>query len=127
MTQSNPTSDAAPRAQFPPRADTVANAHIDAAGYDARYVSSINDPDAFWGEQGKALDWVRPYTKVKNTSFDPHDASIKWFEDGTLNICANCVDRRLPTRAHQTAFIWERDEPGVNQPITYQKLYHSIN
>ena len=84
-----------------PSPETVAHALIDADGYAKMYAASIADPDAFWGEQGKRLDWITPYTKVKNTSFAYPDVSIKWFEDGVLNVSANCVDRHLadPRRA----------------------------
>ncbi|MCE6949391.1 acetyl-coenzyme A synthetase, partial [Cereibacter sphaeroides] len=73
--------------------------------------------EAFWGEQGKRLDWIRPYTKVKETSFKPGEVSIKWFHDGTLNVAWNCIDRHLATRASQTAIIWEPDDP--NQPAQH--------
>ena len=130
MTQTSTTAaaDAAvpAAASYPPRADIAAGAHADAAKYAEMYAASISDPDAFWGEQGKQLDWIKPYTKVKNTSFDYHNVSIKWFEDGTLNVSANCIDRHLKDRAHQTAIIWESDD-GVSQHITYEELYHSVN
>ena len=77
------------------------------------YAASVADPDAFWGEHGKRLDWIRPFTRVKNTSFDYPDVSIKWFEDGKLNVSANCIDRHLATRGDQTAIIWESDDPNV--------------
>ena len=79
--------------------------------YKAQYHQSVTDPDAFWGEQGKILDWMRPYTRVKNTSFAPGNVSIKWYEDGTLNLAANCLDRHLAERGDQTAIIWEGDQP----------------
>jgi acetyl-CoA synthetase len=110
-----------------PSDDTVANANVNAEQYEAMYAASIADPDAFWGEQGKRLDWIKPYTKVKNTSFDYHDVSIKWFEDGKLNVSANCVDRHLEKRAKQTAIIWESDDPGVAEHISYQELYHQVS
>ena len=102
-------------------------AHVDAAGYAAMYRRSVEDPDGFWGEHGRRLDWIRPYTKVKNTSFDSHNVSIRWFEDGALNVCANCVDRHLADRAQQTAIIWESDDPGVAQHISYAELAHEVN
>src|SRR4026208_1790093 len=71
---------------------------IDDAMYRAMYDASIRDPETFWGEYGKRIDWIKPYTRVKNTSFAYPDVSIKWFEDGTLNVCANCVDRHLNER-----------------------------
>ncbi|MCX7286626.1 MAG: acetate--CoA ligase [Rhodobacterales bacterium] len=101
----------------------VAKAHIDAAGYAARYAASIADPEAFWGAEGLRLDWIKPYTKVKNTSFAPGNISIKWFEDGHLNVSANCIDRHMLTRASQTAIIWEPDDPQEPaQHITYAQL-----
>ncbi|WP_372604577.1 acetate--CoA ligase, partial [Actibacterium sp.] len=112
---------------YPPSADVVAHAHIDAAKYDEMYAASISDPDAFWGEHGKRLDWIKPYTKVKNTSFKPGEVSIKWFEDGTLNVAANCIDRHLETRGDQTAIIFEPDDPNEEaQHITYKALHKSV-
>jgi len=99
-------------------------AYIDAAGYEALYGRSIADPDGFWGEIGKRLDWIKPYTKVKNTSFAPGAVSIKWYEDGTLNVAANCVDRHLTTRGDQIAIIWEPDDPSeAARFITYRELH----
>ena len=110
-----------------PSDEIVANANVNAEQYDAMYAASIADPDAFWGEQGRRLDWIKPFTKVKNTSFDYHNVSIKWFEDGKLNVSANCVDRHLAKRAHQTAIIWESDDPGVSEHISYQELYEKVS
>jgi len=102
----------------------VKRAYIDAAGYEALYGRSIANPDGFWGEIGKRLDWIKPYTKVKNTSFAPGAVSIKWYEDGTLNVAANCVDRHLATRGDQIAFIWEPDDPSeAARFITYRELH----
>ncbi len=112
---------------YPPSAAFAANAHADKAKYDEMYAASVNDPDAFWGEQGKRLDWIKPYTKVKNTTFEYPDISIKWFEDGQLNVSANCVDRHLATRADQTAIIWESDDPNVDKHITYAELSEKVN
>jgi acetyl-CoA synthetase len=106
---------------------TASAALIDKASYEAMYARSVNDPQAFWGEHGKRLDWIKPYTKVKNTSFDPHNVSIKWFEDGTLNVSANCVDRHLATRGEQVAIIWEGDDPSEHQHITYNQLHAHVN
>ncbi|ULB08816.1 acetate--CoA ligase [Cereibacter azotoformans] len=108
-------------------ADFIAQAHVDAAGYERMYAASVSDPEAYWGEQGKRLDWIKPYTKVKNTNFKLGEVSIKWFEDGTLNVAWNCIDRHLATRASQTAIIWEPDDP--NQPaqhISYQELHDQV-
>ena len=98
-------------------------AFVDNDKYLEMYKQSVDDPDGFWGEQGKRLDWMKPYTKVKNSSFDYDAVSIKWFEDGELNVCANCVDRHLETRGDQTAIIWESDDPAVDAKITYNQLY----
>ena len=86
-------------------------AFIDDAKYQEMYTASIADPDAFWAEQAKRITWMKPFTKVKNTSYAPDNVSIKWFEDGTLNVAYNCIDRHLPKRANQTAIIWEGDDP----------------
>ena len=101
--------------------------HIDADDYTRMYAQSIQDPEGFWGEHGKRLDWIKPYTKVKKTSFAYDDVSIKWFEDGTLNVAANCVDRHLATRGDQTAIIWEPDEPTDEAlHITYAELHAQV-
>ena len=86
------------------------------------YAQSLNDPEAFWGEHGKRIDWFKPFTKVKDVSFDPHNVSIKWFEDGVTNVAYNCIDRHLPKRANQTAIIWEGDDPTKSKHITYAEL-----
>ena len=105
----------------------AANAHVDAAKYDEMYAASVNNPDAFWAEHGKRLDWIKPFTKVKNVSFEPGNIDIKWFEDGTLNIAANCVDRHLATRGSQTAIIFEPDDPNEPaQHITYTELHGHV-
>jgi acetyl-CoA synthetase len=83
---------------FPVPAEVAARAHVDNAKYLEMYQQSVSDPDGFWGEHGKRVDWIKPFTKVKNTSYDYHNVSIKWFEDGTLNVSANCIDRHLATR-----------------------------
>ena len=86
-------------------AEWQSRAWIDDQKYQAMYKRSIEDPTGFWGEHGKRLDWIKPYTKVKNVSFAQPDVSIKWYEDGTLNVAANCIDRHLKTRANQVAII----------------------
>ncbi|MGB8622914.1 MAG: acetate--CoA ligase [Paracoccaceae bacterium] len=112
---------------YPPSADFAANAHIDAAKYKKMYADSIADPSAFWAEHGKRIDWIEPYTKVKNVNFDYGDVSIKWFEDGVLNVAANCVDRHLATRGDQTAIIWEPDSPEAQAlHITYRELHEKV-
>ncbi|MEL6588042.1 MAG: acetate--CoA ligase, partial [Pseudomonadota bacterium] len=113
---------------YPPSSETVERAHIDAAGYEDLYAQSMADPEEFWREQGQRLDWMTPYTKVKNTSFTPGNINIKWYEDGTLNVAANCIDRHLATRGDQTAIIWEPDDPRTEDPmhITYGALHGSV-
>jgi acetyl-CoA synthetase len=101
-------------------------AFVDDAKYQAMYAQSVDSPDAFWGEQGKRIDWFKPYTKVKNTSFDSHNVSIKWFEDGLTNVAYNCVDRHLATRGNQTAIIWEGDDPQESRHITYRELHAQV-
>ena len=101
-------------------------AHVDSTRYYEMYEASIANPDIFWGEHGRRLDWMRPYSQVRNASFAPGAISIKWFEDGTLNVCANCVDRHLATRADQVALIWEGDEPHMDVKITYRQLHERV-
>jgi len=104
------------------------NAHADMAKYRAMYNESLADPDKFWGREGKRLDWITPYTKVKNTDFTFGHVNIKWFEDGVLNVAYNCIDRHLPTRGEQTAIIWEPDDPKTPaEHITYNQLAERVN
>lgn len=110
-----------------PSAETVANAHIDAAGYAEKYDRSVTDPDGFWAEEARRLDWIKTPTKIKNTTFAYPDVSIKWFEDGELNVAANCIDRHLKERGTQTAIIWEPDNPEDEaQHISYQQLHAHV-
>jgi acetyl-CoA synthetase len=101
-------------------------AFVDDAKYKAMYDRSVADPNGFWGEHGKRIDWIKPYTKVKNTSFDPHHVSIKWFEDGVTNVAQNCIDRHLAKRADQVAIIWEGDDPKDDRKITYRELHDEV-
>lgn len=113
---------------YPASPEFVANAHADTAKYEAMYNASMQDPDKFWGTEGKRLDWIKPYTKVKNTSFEPGNIDINWFEDGTLNVAVNCIDRHLATRGDQTAIIFEPDDPNTPaQHITYNELHDKVN
>ncbi|OBZ93619.1 acetyl-CoA synthetase [Pararhizobium polonicum] len=98
---------------------------IDDATYQAWYRQSVADPEGFWGEHGKRIDWFTPYTKVKNTSFEG-DVSIKWFEDGVTNVSTNCIDRHLEKRGDQVAIIWEGDNPYDDKKITYRELYEHV-
>ena len=101
-------------------------AYIDAAKYDEMYTRSLKDPNGFWGEEARRIDWIKPFTKVQNVSWDPDNLSVKWFEDGTLNVTVNCIDRHLKTRAKQTAIIWEGDDPKDSRHITYRDLHAHV-
>ncbi len=102
-------------------------AFIDKDEYEKVYRKSIEKPDKFWGKEGKRIDWIKPYTIVKNTSFEYPDVFIKWFEDGTLNVSANCIDRHLKKRGKQVAIIWEPDDPSAQaRYITYRELHKEV-
>ena len=107
-------------------ADIAANALVDNALYEKMYAESVSDPDAFWGDHGRRIDWMKPYSKVKNTNYGKDNVSIKWYEDGTLNACVNCVDRHLAARGDQTAIIWEGDEPDQDARISYTQLHEEV-
>ncbi|MGB3754150.1 MAG: AMP-binding protein, partial [Parerythrobacter sp.] len=118
-------------AMFPPSDEFAAAAHVDRAAYDRMYAASVADPDAFWAEHGRRLDWITPYTQVSDCSFEKDSVAINWFADGTLNVAANCIDRHLATRGDRTAIIWEPDDPdavdgGGAQHITYQQLHAHV-
>ncbi|WP_299613933.1 acetate--CoA ligase [uncultured Tateyamaria sp.] len=107
-----------------PNPDLAAHAHVDAAKYDQMYAASIADPAAFWDEHGKRIDWIKPYSQVKDVSYDFGNVNINWYADGTLNVAANCIDRHLATRGNQTAIIWEPDSPEDEaKHITYTELH----
>ena len=121
------TETALATATYAPSEATRKHAHVDAATYDKMYAASINDPDGFWSEQAQRVDWIKPFTKVKDVNFDLGNVHIKWFEDGTLNVAANCVDRHLATRGDQTAIIWEPDDPkDAARHITYKELHGQV-
>ena len=111
---------------YPVPDDWKSSARIDDAKYRALYERSLKDPEGFWREQAQRIDWIAPFTKVKHTSFDPHNVSIRWFEDGTTNVAMNCVDRHLPERACRTAIIWEGDDPSQSRHITYAELHEQV-
>ncbi|MFA7429314.1 MAG: acetate--CoA ligase [Rhodospirillaceae bacterium] len=113
-------------ALYPVDAQIAKNAWVDEAKYKEMYERSVKDPEGFWAEHGKRIDWIKPYTKVKDVSFDPHDVHIKWFYDGTLNVSVNCLDRHLEKRGDQTAIIWEGDDPKDDAHITYRELYERV-
>ncbi|HKG99977.1 MAG TPA: AMP-binding protein, partial [Bradyrhizobium sp.] len=101
-------------------------AFIDQAKYKEMYARSVTDPNGFWAEQAKRIGWMKPFTKVENTSFAPGKISIKWFEDGVLNVAWNCIDRHLDKRGDQTAIIWEGDNPSESKHITYRQLHDEV-
>ena len=111
---------------FPVPAELAKTAWCDEAKYQEMYKQSVEDPDTFWGEHGKRIDWIKPYTKVKNVDFGYPDVSIKWYEDGTLNASVNCLDRHLAERGDQTAIIWEGDDPNEAKNITYKELHEQV-
>ena len=111
---------------YAPTTAFAQNAHANKSTYENMYAASITDPDAFWAEQGQRLDWMTPFTKVKNTSFEHSNVSIKWYEDGELNVSANCIDRHLAARGDQTAIIWEGDNPDESTHITYNELHTQV-
>ena len=111
---------------FPVTNDFAAQALIDNETYQAMYAESIADPESFWNKHGKRIDWIKPYTKIKNTKYSKEDVSIKWYEDGTLNACWNCVDRHLEEYGDQIAIIWEGDEPDQSANITYKQLHEEV-
>ncbi len=112
---------------YPVPAEFAKTAHIDAAKYQEMYAQSVNDPEAFWGEHGKRLDWIKPYTQVKDVNYNFGEVSIKWFHDGTLNVAYNCIDRHLEKRGDQTAIIFEPDNPDDEaQHITYNELHDKV-
>ena len=103
-----------------------ARALVDSAKYEEMYARSVKDPDGFWAAEASRIDWIKPFTKVKNVSWDPENLSIKWFEDGSLNVAANCIDRHLPKRAKQTAILWEGDDPSQSKAISYEELHAQV-
>ena len=117
-------TDAAPSVYPPP--DAPAGARLDPRAYAAARDSAAADPDAFFAEAARRLDWITPFSKVSDVSFDADDLHIRWFEDGVLNVCANCVDRHLETRGDQTALIWEGDEPTDSREISYRELHAEV-
>ena len=111
---------------YPVSAESKERALIDAEGYAELYAYSVNDNEAFWSEQAGRIDWIKPFTKVKDVSFEKDDLHIKWYEDGTLNVCYNCIDRHLETKGDDTAIIWEGDDPNRDLTITYRQLHERV-
>ena len=111
---------------YPVPAEWAARAHVDAAKYEEMYARSIADPEGFWREEGKRIDWIKPYSEIKDVSYAPDDVRIRWFADGTLNASANCLDRHLAARGGQAAVIWEGDDPAESETITYRDLHERV-
>ena len=110
---------------YPVPSEWAERAWCDDATYQEMYARSVADPDGFWTEQAKRIDWITPWTTVKNTSFEGN-IPISWFTGGKLNVTANCLDRHLDTRGDQTAIIWEGDDPADSQHISYRELHHQV-
>jgi acetyl-CoA synthetase len=111
---------------YPVPAQWAERAYANAESYQAMYDRSVSDPEGFWSEAGQRLQWIKPYTRAKNTTFGPGPVDIRWFEDGTLNVSANCIDRHLATRGDQIAIIWEGDNPDDSERITYRQLSERV-
>ena len=111
---------------YPVPAATKERALIDKAGYEKMYARSIEDNEAFWAEQAQRIDWIKPFTEVKDVSFAKDDLHIRWFADGSLNACYNCVDRHLDTKGDDVAIIWEGDDPKNDLKITYRELHERV-
>lgn len=110
----------------PVSADFAATTLIDKIAYQRDYEESVRDPEGFWRRIGQRLDWIKPYSQVKDTSFDAHDLHIRWFADGELNLAANCLDRHLAKRGDKTAIIWEGDDPNESRRISYRELHAEV-
>ena len=120
-----PDVHAADSQVFPVKPEIATKAHITAARYQDMFERAARDPDGFWAEQSRRIAWMKAPTKIKNTSF-AGNVSIKWFEDGTLNASASCLDRHLATRGDQTAIIWESDDPSISKHVTYRELHEQV-
>jgi acetyl-CoA synthetase len=111
---------------YPVSEATKESALIDKPGYQKMYARSIEDNEAFWAEQAQRIDWMKPFTRIKDVSFAKDDLHIRWFYDGTLNVCYNCVDRHLESKGDDVALIWEGDDPGRDLKITYRELHERV-
>ncbi len=105
---------------------TRSRALIDAERYEDMYRQSVEDSEKFWAEQAGRIDWIKPFTQVKDVSFAKDDLHIRWYHDGTLNVCYNCVDRHLESKGDDTAIIWEGDDPARDLTITYRELHERV-
>ncbi|MDB5621469.1 MAG: acs [Devosia sp.] len=112
---------------FQPDAAAIAHTHATRQRYEQMYARSVSDPDGFWADEARRIDWIKAPTRIKNTSFAYPDVSIKWFEDGVLNLAANCIDRHLVERGDKVAIIWEPDDPNAEaEHITYRTLHEKV-
>ncbi len=111
---------------YPPTAAAIAETRIDGAQYARDYAASISDPERFWGLVGQRLNWIKPFTRVRDVSFLPEDFRIRWYFDGVLNVSVNCLDRHLAVRGEQTAIVYEGDSPNLCGNISYRELYERV-
>ncbi|MEZ8196282.1 acetate--CoA ligase [Vibrio cortegadensis] len=111
---------------YPVKENIKAQTHADEDTYLAMYQQSVSDPEGFWSEHGKIVDWIKPFTHVKSTSFDTGHVDIRWFDDGTLNVSANCIDRHLAERGDEVAIIWEGDDPADDKTLTFNQLHKEV-
>ena len=116
-----------PLKTYPVPMDFAARAHVDKVAYERIYERSIDDPEGFWREQARFLDWIKPFTQISDANSDADDFRIRWFADGSLNASANCVDRHLAAKAHKPAILWEGDTPGEARAVTWSELASSVN
>ncbi|PMH46234.1 acetate--CoA ligase [Vibrio sp. 10N.286.49.B3] len=111
---------------YPVKDNIKQTTYADNQTYLSMYQQSVTEPEKFWAEHGKIVDWITPFTQVKNTSFDSGHIDIRWFEDGTLNVSANCIDRHLATRGDEVAIIWEGDDPNDDKTLTFNELHKEV-
>ena len=111
---------------YEPSSDIIKNSHANKAIYEKMYEESITSPEKFWEKHGKRIDWMKPYTKIRDVSYNKEDLHIKWYQDGTLNASYNCLDRHLETKGKNTAIIWEGDHPNESKHISYNELHEQV-
>ncbi len=111
---------------YEPSSDIIKNSHANKAEYEKMYEESITSTEKFWEKHGKRIDWMKPYTKIRDVSYNKENLHIKWYEDGTLNASYNCLDRHLETKGNNTAIIWEGDDPNESKHISYNELYEQV-
>ena len=111
---------------YKPSSSIIEKSHVNRETYEKMYEESINDPSLFWKKHGKRIDWIKPYSKVSDVSYNKEDFHIKWFEDGTLNASFNCLDRHLKSKGNSVAILWEGDDPSESKKITYNELYKDV-